>query len=82
LKDFVYDPRVLVVKKGTAVTFRNLDKVKHTVTSDTGLFDSGDLDTGQSFTFTFNQVGTFPYYCVFHGDKGGVDMAGVIQVLP
>jgi plastocyanin/uncharacterized membrane protein YozB (DUF420 family) len=82
LKDFVYSPRVLTVKKGTTVTFRNLDKVKHTVTSDSGFFDSGDMDTGQSFTHTFDQVGTFPYYCVFHGDKGGVDMAGVIQVEP
>jgi plastocyanin len=82
LKDFVYSPRVLTVRKGATVTFRNLDTVKHTVTSDSGLFDSGDLDTGQSFTHTFNQAGTFPYYCVFHGDKGGVDMAGVIQVEP
>jgi len=82
LQDFVYTPRVLIVKKDTTVTFRNLDKVKHTVTSDTGLFDSGDIAAGQSFTHTFNQAGTFPYYCVFHGDKGGVDMAGVIQVQP
>jgi plastocyanin len=82
MKDLAFNPKVLIIKQGTQVTFRNLDQYKHTVTSDTGLFDSRDLDAGQSFTFKFDQVGTFPYYCVFHGYKGGVGMSGVIQVEP
>lgn len=82
LKDFSFAPKVLKVKKGTSVNFINQDAVKHTVTSDTGLFNSGDILPGQSYSYTFSQVGVFPYYCVYHGDKGGVDMAGSIQVEP
>jgi plastocyanin len=82
LKDYVFSPKTLTVKVGTTVVFFNQDADKHTVTSDTGVFDSGDLDTGKSFSFTFTKAGTFPYYCVYHGDKGGVGMAGVITVTP
>jgi plastocyanin/uncharacterized membrane protein YozB (DUF420 family) len=82
LKDFAFVPKILKVKAGTTVTFVNQDPVKHTVTSDTGLFDSGDILPGKSFSYTFNQAGTFPYFCVFHGDKGGVDMAGSVEVGP
>jgi plastocyanin len=82
LKDFTFTPKVLKVAKGTTVYFVNQDAVKHTVTSDTGLFNSGDILPGKSYSYTFNQVGTFPYYCVYHGDKGGVDMAGSIEIVP
>jgi plastocyanin len=33
-----------------------------------------------TFTRTFNDVGTFPYYCQLHG--GSMGMVGVINVLP
>jgi hypothetical protein len=42
------------------------DSPTHTVTSDTGVWDSGNLSPGKSFSFTFNQVGTFPYHCNIH----------------
>jgi hypothetical protein len=32
----------------------------------TGVWDSGNLSPGKSFSFTFNQVGTFPYHCNIH----------------
>ncbi len=82
MKGFVFLPRTLRVKKGTAVVFVNQDPAKHTATADNGLFNSGDIDPGQTFSRTFSQPGTFPYYCVFHGDKGGVGMAGTIIVEP
>jgi len=82
MKDFAFDPKLLKVKAGTTVIFVNQDPEKHTVTSDTGLFDSGDILPGKSFSYTFLQAGTFPYFCVFHGDKGGVDMAGSVVVDP
>jgi plastocyanin len=82
MDNFAFDPKTLQVKKGTTVVFVNHDSAKHTVTSDSGKFDSGDIDPGGSYQFTFNETGQFPYYCRFHGDKGGVDMAGVITVAP
>ena len=82
MQNFTYEPKTLKVKAGTTIIFVNHDTSKHTVTSDTGKFDSGDIDSGQSYTLKMDEPGTYPYYCVFHGDKGGVDMAGTIEVTP
>lgn len=82
MKGFAFLPRTLRVKKGTTVVFVNQDPAKHTATADDGLFDSRDINPGQTYSRTFNQPGTFPYYCVFHGDKGGAGMAGTIMVEP
>ncbi|HEY3344270.1 MAG TPA: cupredoxin domain-containing protein [Anaerolineaceae bacterium] len=82
MENFTFTPKTLQIKKGTTVIFINRDSARHTVTSDTGKFESGNLDAGQSFQFQFTETGQFPYYCRYHGDKGGVDMAGVITVTP
>ena len=82
LEDFQFVPKVLTVKVGTTVKFSNKDDVGHTVTSDTGVFDSGILTKGQEFFFTFTQTGEYPYYCAPHGGPGGVGMSGLIIVVP
>jgi plastocyanin len=82
LEDFQFVPKVLTVKVGTTVKFSNKDRVGHTVTSDTGLFDSGMLGKGDDFFFTFTKVGEYPYYCAPHGGPGGVGMSGLIIVVP
>ena len=51
---------------GTTVTWTNRDDVPHTVTSSTKLFKSPALDTGESFSYTFKEAGTFEYYCSMH----------------
>jgi plastocyanin len=38
------------------------------------------LGSGAEFKFTFAKAGSYPYYCVIHGAKGGVNMSGVITV--
>jgi len=43
----------------------------HTVTADGGLFNSGNLSTGQSFSFTFVSRGTFTYHCRIHPSMTG-----------
>jgi plastocyanin len=40
--------------------------VAHTATSDTGVWDSGTLATGQSYSHTFDQPGTYTYHCTIH----------------
>ncbi|HZQ08376.1 MAG TPA: cupredoxin family copper-binding protein [Anaerolineae bacterium] len=80
MQDFRFQPKNLQVKKGTTVVFVNKDNAKHTATDDNGAFNSKDIDAGQTFSFTFDTAGNFPYHCEYHGDKGGVDMAGVITV--
>ena len=64
-------PGTLVVSKGTTVTWTNLDTVTHTVESGThdepfDLFDSGSLNPGASFSYTFDKEGAFEYHCDPH----------------
>ncbi len=66
IKGFAFSPGTLTIKVGTTVKWTNQDSVAHTVTSDTGLFDSGDLAAGDTFSFTFTQAGTFAYHCTMH----------------
>jgi plastocyanin len=63
---FAFSPQTLTVAKGTSVTWTNNDSTTHTVTSDTSVWDSGNLAPGKTFSFTFNQTGTFPYHCNIH----------------
>lgn len=70
-----YDPLTVTVPAGTTVRWTNLDGIAHTVTSGTvdgtagspdGRFDSGFLETGDTFTFTFEEAGEYDYYCLPH----------------
>ena len=69
------------VAKGATVTWSNDDSAAHTVTSGTptggpdGLFDSSIFMAGNSFEFTFNDAGTYDYFCMVHPW-----MAGIINV--
>ena len=66
IEDFAYAPVTITIKVGTTVTWTNKDSVRHTVTSDTGLFDSGLFGKGESFSYTFTETGTFTYFCTPH----------------
>jgi plastocyanin len=57
------EPATLEVTPGTAVTWRNDDAERHRIRSREGPeeFDSGNLEPGESFTFTFSLEGTYPY---------------------
>jgi plastocyanin len=62
-----YSVNELVVEVGTTVMWTNADPGQmHTVTAVDGSFDSGFLNTGASFSFTFDEVGEFEYYCLPH----------------
>jgi plastocyanin len=66
IKDFMFSPMALTTKVGEEVTWVNQDDEPHTVVSDTGLFRSGALDTGNSYTFKFDKPGTYHVYCSMH----------------
>jgi plastocyanin len=73
-------PNKITVSVGATVTWTSTGQKPHTVTADDGSFDSGTLNNGGSFSQTFAEAGTFPYFCQFHGGKGGEAMAGTIIV--
>jgi len=76
-----YSPYEITVATGTTVTWINDDTTVHTVTSGkitsgtTGLFDSSIFTPGESFEFTFNDEGTYDYFCNVHPW-----MAGIVHV--
>jgi plastocyanin len=61
-----YSPSNFTAKVGQTVTWVNRDSAAHTVTSTTGLFSSGDMASGATFSFTFTKVGILQYYCTIH----------------
>jgi len=62
-----FSPATITVTAGTTVTWTNKDNVTHSVTSDTGMFESGDLSNGNTFKYTFSTQGSYDYHCRFHG---------------
>jgi plastocyanin len=70
-----FTPPTFTVKAGSTVTWINRDSTTHTVTSTTGLFDSGNLGSGDTFKFTFSQPGTYQYYCTIHPNMKGTIVA-------
>ncbi len=77
MKNIAFNPADITVSKGTKVTWTNDDSVAHTATADNGMFDSGNMDPGKSFSFTFSQTGSFPYYCKYHVSQ---NMKGTVTV--
>ncbi|MDH3341912.1 MAG: plastocyanin/azurin family copper-binding protein [Nitrosopumilus sp.] len=71
VQDICYIPSLIVIEKGKQVTWVNQDSAFHSVTSGfydepTELFDSGHLDPFESFSLTFDESGTYDYFCTLH----------------
>jgi plastocyanin len=64
--DGSFSPATLTITAGDTVTWTNEDDSPHTVTSAT--FDSGNLDAGATFSFTFTEPGTYAYVCSYHDE--------------
>lgn len=74
-KDFEVVQKKITVKKGTTVTWTNDDSAKHDVTPETETddFKTSELfGKGETYSVTFNTVGTFAYYCSPHPYMKGV----------
>jgi plastocyanin len=70
-----FSPTTITVAVGTTVTWKNADGIAHTSTSDTGVWDTGNMAAGASTVTTFKTAGTYPYHCLYHaamGMKGSV----------
>ena len=76
IKDFAFVPNTLSVPVGGKVTFKNLDTASHTASDAAGSFDSGNLDTGQQWTYTFTKAGTYKLICKYHPSMHGVIVVG------
>ena len=64
--DFAFAPQETRVTAGAPLIWANEDWAPHTVTAETGSFDSGRLDEGATFQHVFTEPGTYSYLCTFH----------------
>ena len=67
-----YNPETINISTGTTLEWINEDAAMHTATSgipasgSDGVFDSGILNLGDTYEFTFVDVGNYDYYCILH----------------
>jgi plastocyanin len=66
-----FEPRSITITAGATVRLTNYDNGPHTVTSDSGLWDSGQLSPGSSHSYTFSTPGTYRYHCSNHPRMAG-----------
>ena len=61
-----YIPPAVRASSGATITWANEDNAIHTVTETNNKFDSGLLQAGAEWQYTFTEVGQFDYYCLLH----------------
>lgn len=71
IDNFSFGPPELTVAAGTTITWTNRDDIPHTVVSPDKVFKSKVLDTDETFSFTFDKAGTYPYFCSIHPKMTG-----------
>jgi plastocyanin len=70
---FRFEPGDITVKAGETVLWKWNGDDKHSVTSDTGVFDSGELKgRGKEWKFKFTRGGDYPYSCTPHSNMTGM----------
>jgi plastocyanin len=88
---FKWTPSGLTVVTGTTVKWTATGPAPHTVTSDgcgntqygACVFDSPNIQgttSTNTFEYTFDKPGIYPFYCRLHGTPGGVGQSGTIVV--
>lgn len=88
----LFSPDTVRITRGETVMWRNSSMLPHTVTADASKaaaadnvtlpsgaqpFDSGNIDAGQTWSYTFTVPGTYRYVCLPHELAG---MVGVVIV--
>ncbi len=65
--DYFFEPDEVSVEVGDTVTWTHDGDITHNVTSRDGSFTSDNLVSGETFTHTFAEAGSFSYRCTLHG---------------
>jgi plastocyanin len=77
ISNYTFTPTTITIKHGTKVVWKNTEGFDHHLASAnsikttarlTGVFSSGLLGHGATFSFTYKKKGTFYYECTIHAD--------------
>jgi amicyanin len=78
MTEFAFEPSVIRVQTGTEVTWTNEGDTAHTVVNtateqyeEGELFNSGMIQSNQTYSHTFEEAGEYPYYCDLHPQMRG-----------
>ena len=79
MEDNFFDKADITVEPGTTVTWVQRGQYGHTTTSYDGLWDSGLIEGGTegTYSYTFEEPGTYEYFCRPHEEVG---MVGTVTV--
>lgn len=66
IRNNTFVPDSMTIKKGETVTWVNNETYGHDVVSDDGTFKSDRLATGEKYSYTFMNEGTYTYMCSIH----------------
>jgi plastocyanin len=67
-----FSPATIEVKVSETITWKNKDPFPHTVTSNDGQFDSGEIKSGRSWKLKTRTKGTYSYVCTLHPNMKAV----------
>ncbi|MBX7132104.1 MAG: hypothetical protein K1X67_05425 [Fimbriimonadaceae bacterium] len=71
IMDFAFSPANITIQPGDTVRWSNHDFVPHTATALNGLFNSGTIFSGGTWSFTFTTAGLANYRCNIHPHMTG-----------
>jgi plastocyanin len=71
ISDFRFAPASVTIDVGDTVTWTNEGPTPHSATADDRSFDTGIFEAGQSRSHTFDEAGTFAYFCTPHPNMRG-----------
>jgi plastocyanin len=79
MEDNFFDKADITIEPGTTVTWVQRGQYGHTTTSYDGLWDSGLIEGGTegTYSYTFEEPGTYEYFCRPHEEVG---MVGTVTV--
>jgi plastocyanin len=92
--DLRFDPEELTISVGDTVTWRNISSVDHTATDDPSKaqdpanavlpdgaepWDSGNIEPGAEWSYTFETPGEYTYFCIPHEAAGMVARITVVE---
>jgi plastocyanin len=66
IQNMAFNPGSITVAAHTTIKWTNKDSNTHTVTGNTGTFNSGNLGNGGTFSFKFDSAGAYNYHCAIH----------------
>lgn len=80
IAECAFQDTVTYIEPGQSVTWFNKDELPHTVTGAAGSWgDDLMLYQGDTASFTFEDAGVFPYYCVLHPSMVGAVVVGTTE---